>query len=65
MAKNKYYFLTNLNNIGFDATGDINHLLRPIRFNEPASLGHNQSIDSLINLSASPLNFKRSRTTFD
>lgn len=63
--KNKYYFLTNLNNIGFDATGDINHLIRPIRFNEPASLGDNQSINSLINLSASPLNFKKSRTTFN
>jgi hypothetical protein len=63
--KNKYYFLTNLNNIGFDATGDINHLIRPMRFNEPASLGDNQSISSLINLSASPLNFKRSRTTFN
>lgn len=63
--KNKYYFLTNLNNIGFDATGDINHLIRPLRFNEPASLGDNQSISSPINLSASPLNFKQSRTTFN
>lgn len=63
--KNKYYFLTNLNNIGYDATGDINHLIRPMRFNEPASLGDDQSISSLIALSASPPNFKRSRTTFN
>ncbi|QMU66332.1 MAG: TonB-dependent receptor [Flavobacteriaceae bacterium] len=63
--KNKYYFLTNLNNIGYDATGDINHLIRPIRFNEPASIGDDQSISSLISLSASPPNFKRSRTTFN
>ena len=63
--KNKYYFLTNLNNIGYDATGDINHLIRPMRFNEPASIGDDQSISSLIGLSANPPNFKRSRTTFN
>ncbi|MBT8245472.1 carboxypeptidase-like regulatory domain-containing protein [Winogradskyella sp.] len=63
--KNKFYFLTNLNNIGYNATGDINHLIRPMRFNEPASIGDNQNISSLIGLSASPPNFKRSRTTFN
>ena len=63
--KNKYYFLTNLNNIGYNATGDINHLIRPMRFNEPASIGDDQNISSLIGLSASPPNFKRSRTTFN
>lgn len=63
--KNKYYFLTNLNNIGYNATGDINHLIRPMRFNEPASIGDNQTVSSLIGLSASPPNFKRSRTTFN
>jgi hypothetical protein len=63
--KNKYYFLSNINNIGYDATGDINHLIRPIRFNEPASIGDNQNISTLIGLSATPPNFKRSRTTFN
>lgn len=63
--KNKYYFLSNINNIGYDATGDINHLIRPIRFNEPASIGDNQNISTLIGLSANPPNFKRSRTTFN
>jgi hypothetical protein len=63
--KNKYYFLTNLNNIGYNATGDINHLIRPMRFNEPASIGDNQNISPLIGLSANPPNFKRSRTTFN
>ncbi len=46
--KNKYYFLTNLNNIGDDATGDINHLIRPFRFDEPASIGDNQSAYSIL-----------------
>lgn len=63
--KNKFYFLTNANNIGFDATGDINHLIRPMRFNEPASLGDNQSISSLINLEVNTPNFKHSRITFN
>ena len=63
--KNKYYFLTNLNNIGYNATGDINHLIRPMRFNEPASIGDDQNISTLIGLSASPPNFKSSRTTFN
>ncbi len=27
--KNKYYFLTNLNNIGVDATGEVSHLVNP------------------------------------
>jgi len=63
--KNKFYFLTNLNNIGNDATGNIEHLIRPFRINQPASIGDNQQARSLINLSASSLNFKKSRTNFN
>jgi hypothetical protein len=63
--KNKYYFLANANNISYDATGDINHLIRPMRFNEPASLGDDQNIATVIGLSANPPNFKRSRATFN
>ncbi len=63
--KNKYIFLTNLNNIGYDATGDINHLIRPFRYGEPASIGDNQSANTLINLNAFTPNFKASRTNFN
>lgn len=63
--KNKYYFLTNFNNIGYDATGDINHLIRPFRIDEPASIGDNQSVNSLINLNSFTPNFKASRTNFN
>lgn len=63
--KNKYYFLTNLNNIGYDATGDIENLIRPFRMNEPASIGDNQSVSSLLNLSPNSLNFKQIRTNFN
>ncbi|MEL4307938.1 carboxypeptidase-like regulatory domain-containing protein [Joostella sp. CR20] len=63
--KNKYYFFTNLNNIGFDATGDIQHLIKPFRINEPASIGDNQSANEILNLSASNLNFEQDRVDFN
>lgn len=63
--KNKYYFLTNLNSIGYNATGDIENLIRPFRMNEPASIGDNQSVNSLLNLSPNSLTFKESRTNFN
>ena len=63
--KNKYYFLTNFNNMGYDATGDVNHLIRPFRFGEPASIGDNQSTNTILNLSTFTPNFKDSRTNFN
>jgi len=64
--KNKYYFLTNVNSIGYDATGDIQNLISPFRANEPGSLGDDQQVASLLSLSnTSGLNFKRSRTNFN
>ena len=51
--KSKHYFLTNLNTIGDDAVGDINHLIRPFRFNEPGSIGDNQSASSILTLNYS------------
>ncbi len=62
---NKYYFLTNFNNIGYNATGDVNHLIRPFRFNEPASIGDSESANALLNLGAFVPNFKASRTNFN
>jgi hypothetical protein len=63
--KNKFYFLTNFNSIGFDATGDIENLVRPFRINQPASIGDNQNVNSLLSLSSNSLNFKESRTKFN
>lgn len=63
--KNKYYFLVNGNNIGYDATGDINQLIRPFRTNEAGSIGDGQSVQNLLNMSAGSLNFKGSRTNFN
>ena len=63
--KNKYYFLTNLNNIGYDATGDLNYLIHPIRTDEPASIGDDQQINPLLDLRPLSLNFKEDRTNFN
>ncbi|OYQ47198.1 hypothetical protein CHU92_01125 [Flavobacterium cyanobacteriorum] len=63
--KNKYYFLTNLNNIGEDATGDINHLIRPFRFDEPASIGDNQSVSTLLGLGFDTPNLKQKRVNLN
>ncbi len=63
--KSKYIFLTNFNNIGYDATGDIQHLIKPFRDGEPTSIGDNQSAYSLINLDIFTPNFKADRTNFN
>ncbi|WP_282115755.1 carboxypeptidase-like regulatory domain-containing protein [Cellulophaga baltica] len=63
--KNKYYFLTNLNNTGYDAIGDVQNLTRPLRLNEPGVIGDNATVTNLINLSGTIPNFKRQRTNFN
>lgn len=63
--KSKHYFLTNFNNIGIDAVGDINHLIRPFRFDEPASLGDNQSANSLLALNYELPNLKKRRVNLN
>jgi hypothetical protein len=63
--KNKYYFLTNFNNIGDDATGDVSQLIKPFRFGEPGSIGDNESAHSLLGLYAYTPKFKASRTNFN
>ncbi|MDT8346967.1 MAG: carboxypeptidase-like regulatory domain-containing protein, partial [Flavobacteriaceae bacterium] len=63
--KNKYYFLTNLNNIGFDATGDINHLIRPFRTAQAGVIGDNENANKLLLLSGGIPGFRRSRYNFN
>ena len=63
--KNKYYFLTNLNNIGYDAIGDINHLIRPYRFDEVGSIGDDQSVNSLLGFGFDTPNLKQKRTNLN
>lgn len=63
--KNKYYFLANLNTIGVDATGDINELVRPYRFNEPGSIGDDQLANALLELGLGTPNLKQKRVSFN
>ena len=63
--KNKYYFVTNLNNLGIDAVGDVNMLVRPFRFDEPGSIGDNQSATSLLGMGAGLPNLKQKRVNFN
>jgi hypothetical protein len=63
--KNKYYFLTNLNNTGNDATGDISNLIRPYRFDEPASIGDDQTVSSLLGLAFDTPNLKQKRVNLN
>ncbi|OYQ45973.1 hypothetical protein CHU92_01755 [Flavobacterium cyanobacteriorum] len=63
--KNKYYFLTNLNNTGYDATGDIDNLIRPFRFDEPGSIGDDQSANTLLGLGFDTPNLKQKRTNLN
>lgn len=62
---NKYYFLSNLNNLGIDATGDVDHLIRPIRTGEPSTIGDNQQIYSFLNIENSTPNVNEKRSNFN
>ena len=63
--KNKYYFLTNLNNTGYDATGDIDNLIRPFRFDEPGSIGDDQTANTLLGLGFDTPNLKQKRVNLN
>ncbi len=63
--KNKYYFLTNLNNAGEDATGDINHLIRPNMEDEIGSLGDDQMAVSFLDFGFDTPNLKKNRFNFN
>lgn len=63
--RNKYYILNNFNSIGYDAIGDIDHLIKSYRIDQPASIGDNQSINNLLSLEATIPFFKSERTHFN
>ncbi len=63
--KNKFYFLTNLNNTGFDLISSSNQLIRSFRVNEPGSIGDNQSSKNMLGLGGYTPNFKQERVLFN
>jgi|SRR5690554_2012602 len=46
--KSKYYFLTNLNNVGYDATGDINNLIKPYNSDDISSIGDDETVYTVL-----------------
>lgn len=46
--KSKYYFLTNLNNTGYDAVGDINNLIRPYSSDDISTIGDEESANAVL-----------------
>ena len=63
--KNKYYFLSNLNNTGYEATGDINHLIRPYRIDEPGSIGDDQTANTILGLGFDTPNLNQKRVNLN
>ena len=63
--KNKYYFINNLNNIGEDATGDIDNLIRPFRFDDLETIGDNQNVNAIMSLEVELPNLKNRRVNFN
>ena len=61
----KYYFLTNSNNTGLDATGDIENLIRPFNSDGISSIGDNQNANSILGLNVDVLNFKLERVNLN
>ncbi len=65
-SKSKYYALSNINNIGYDAKGLIYHLIRPSDADDRLNLGYREKAYNLINISDYfPTNFKKSRTNLN
>ncbi len=63
--KNKYFFLTNFNNTGYDATGNINYLVNPNNTSEAGEIGGNEFAYRTMYFENNIPNFKQERTNFN
>ena len=63
--KTKFYGIASLNNIGEDAVGNINFLIRPSEQDEPGNTGDDQSVHTLININTYAPNLKQKRILFN
>lgn len=63
--KNKYYLIGGGNNIGDDATGDIEHLFNPSYVDDVTTLEDKTPSGQLIDLTTLNLDFKKSRTNLN
>jgi hypothetical protein len=60
-SKNKFYLLSNLNNVGFDSTGEITDLIRSNSQDDVSNIGDDQHAERVLNLSAPlpQINFRK------
>ncbi len=63
--RHKYYFLANGNNIGYDATGDIQPITTSNSTDDRSVLGMDAHAAGLLNLTPPQPDFKKDRTTFN
>lgn len=64
-AKSKYYFLGNINNVGYDASGDINALVSPQSSTRNDVLEERQTVDDISNLNVKQPQLRRNRINFN
>ena len=63
--KNKIYVVSNVNNIGNDAVGDINHLIRSVHSDDPTNIGDEQAANTLIQMGTDLPDMKMTRVNFN
>jgi hypothetical protein len=62
---NKFFFITNLNDIGENATGEINNIIRPYRADQIEVIGENQSANVMLDLNSFNPTLKQKRVNFN
>lgn len=63
--KAKYYLLANINNTGYDASGDIRSLVSPENSGGPNAIEDKQTLDPMSNLNVKQPQLRRSRINFN
>ena len=63
--RSKYYFLTNFNNIGYDAVGDFEQQGYASGKDNPGAIGDSEYVGQSISLSTDVLQFSQQRTNFN
>lgn len=63
--KAKFYLLGNLNNVGVDAVGDVDYIIRPVNSDGISSIGDQENSEALLSLNSSKPNLKDERTNFN
>lgn len=64
-AKSKYYFLGNMNNVGYDASGDINALVSPQSTSPNDILEERHRIEEITSLNVKQPQLRRNRINFN